>query len=121
MPNLHDQIETDAALFVSTSDFGESVTYYPHRYFGSAAREPRTINALVEREQIAIITDDVETVAPMFRVHVINNSTTGISSSELDLGRDQIAFPKRDGKTAERFTILQLTTQDHGMLVLECR
>ena len=58
---------------------------------------------------------------PSFEVHVANNSTSGISSSELNTGGDEIAFPPRDGKTATRKSVLQLVTQDHGMLVLECR
>jgi hypothetical protein len=121
MPDLRSMIETDAAMFVTTSDFGESITYVPHRYFGEEARSSRTINAVVEREQIAVLTDDVETVAPMFVVHVANNVTTGIASDEIDLGRDRLSFPKRDGTTAETFTILHLRSQDNGMLVLECR
>ena len=81
-----------------------------------AARE---INAIVIREQIANL--DSDTVSPVWQVHVANDSTLGITSSEIDLGGDQIELPPRDGKTAERRTITQLLIQDHGMLVLECR
>ena len=32
-----------------------------------------------------------------------------------------LLWKKFGGKTAQRFSILRITTQDHGMLVLECR
>lgn len=119
---LHDVILSDAAtVFTSTDDFAEVVTYHPRRYFGGADPVPRSINAVVIREQIAVISEDGDTVAPMWQVHVANDNALGISSAELDLGGDQIELAPRDGKTAERRTITQLITQDHGMLVLECR
>jgi len=120
--SLHDMIETDAiTVFTSTDDFAEVVTYYPRQRFGEATPTSRTINAVVMREQIQTIGEDGDTVSPMWQVHVANDSTYGIASSELDLGGDQISFPPRDGKTAERRAITQLMIQDHGMLVIECR
>lgn len=119
---LHDMIAADAVtVFTSTDDFAEVITYHPHRFYGEAARESRSINAVVLREQIQVLTQDGDTVAPVWQIHVANSNTTGISSAELDLGGDQLEFPPRDGKTAERRTITQLVIQDHGMLVLECR
>lgn len=115
-------IEADAiSIFTSVNDFAEVVTYYPRQRFGEAAPIPRSINAVVIREQIQTIGEDGDTVSPLWQVHVANSVTYGISSTELDLGGDQIALPPRDGKAAERRTITQLTIQDHGMLVLECR
>jgi len=115
---LHDVIESDATtVFCNTDDFAEIVTYWPR---GSATG--RTINAVVMREQIAAFDADGGQVnLPSFEVHVANDSTNGISSTELNTGGDEIAFPPRDGKTAVRKSVLQLITQDHGMLVLECR
>ena len=119
---LRDTIETDAeVVFCNANDFAEAVTYYPHRFYGESLRASRSIVAVVFREQIAVLSEDVQTVAPVYEVHVANDSTTGISSEELDTGGDQIGFPPRDGKTAERKTITHLVTQDNGMLVLECR
>lgn len=120
--SLHDMIETDAiTVFTSTDDFAEVVTYHPRQRFGESTPIPRSINAVVVRQQIQTLAEDGDTVSPMWEVHVANKATYGISSSELDLGGDQIELPPRDGKTAERRTITQLTIQDHGMLVLECR
>ncbi len=119
---LRDMIADDAtAVFLADGEFSETVTYYPHRFYGATQRQPRTIKAVVSREQVANFAEDVVTVLPMFEVHVANDSTNGISSDEIDTGGDQIEFPARDGKTAKRFSILRITTQDHGMLVLECR
>lgn len=119
---LQDQIVTDAAtVFCNLDDFAETVTYYPYQYTGDVARDPRVISAVVLREQITVFGEDGDTVTPVYEVHVVNSSTTGISSDELDLGGDQILLPPRDGKTAERKTVTQLTGQDTGMLVLQCR
>lgn len=119
---LRAAIATDAyTVFTSTDEFAEAITYHPHRYYGDAARDSRSINAVVFREQIQVLAEDGDTVLPVYQIHVANDSTYGISSDELDLGGDQLEFPPRDGKTAERKTITQLLTQDHGMLVLECR
>lgn len=119
---LRDEIAADAVrVFCNQSDFAEQVIYRPHRYVGEQVREPRIITAVVIREQIATLVEDVETVAPMFMVHVANDSATGISSEELDIGGDMIEVPQRDGKQPERRTITRLIEQDHGMLVLECR
>jgi hypothetical protein len=119
---LREQIEADAiTVFLNTGEFAELVTYYPHRFYGESAREPRSISAIVVREQIEVLSEDVITNAPSFEVHVANSSTLGISSDEIDTGGDQIEFPPRDGKTAERRTITRLVTQDNGMLILECR
>lgn len=119
---LRAQITDDADLFVDTDEFGESVTYYPRAYPGQTVRASRLISAVVFREQLqAVGQDGGETVLPMFEVHVINNSTTGISSDELDIGGDRIGFPPRDGETAEKRRITRVITQDHGMLILECR
>ena len=116
--SLHDLIESDAAtVFCNTSDFAEAVTYWAR-----GASEGRAIDAVVSREQIVgFDADNNQVNLAAFQVHVANSSTLGISSSELDLGGDQIAFPPRDGKTAVRKSITQLLVQDHGMLVLECR
>lgn len=115
--SLHDLIESDAVtVFCNTSDFAEAVTYYP-RGGGS-----RSINAVVSREQIATFGPDGGQInLPSFQVHVANSATTGISSSELNMGGDEIELPPRDGKTAVRKQIMQLLIQDHGMLVLECQ
>ena len=119
---LRASISDDATtVFLAEDDFAESVTYLPYRDPGAAARSNRVLSAVVIRNQIENISeDDGATVSPQWEVHVHNDSTTGIAGTELNLGRDQITFPPRDGQAAATRTITQLITQDHGMLVLEC-
>ena len=119
---LRAAITSDASsVFLSTDEFAETVTYHPHTYYNATPRSSRSISAVVIRETIAVLGEDGDAVLPVFEEHVANDSTNGISSSEIDLGGDQIALAPRDGKTAERKTITRLMQQDHAMLVLECR
>lgn len=119
---LRDSISDDAAgVFLNNDEFSETVTYYPHRYFGDALRSPRSIKAVVIREEVTTLTENGEVTSPLFQVHVANDDTIGISSVELDTGGDQISFGIRDGEASTRRTIVRLLTQDSGMLVLECR
>ena len=110
--SLHDTIASDAALFTSTSDFGEAATYF------ARGGQSRSINVTVERQGYR---DDDGRTVPFWDVAVANSGTLGISSTELTLGADQIAFPPRDGQDAVRKTIRDILFQDHGMLVLQCQ
>lgn len=106
-----------ATVFCNTSDFAEAVVYWAR---GAVAG--RNISAVVIRQQLQTVGEDGgETLLPVWEIHVANDDTLGISSTELNLGGDQIAIPPRDGQSAVRKTILQLVTQDPGMLVFECR
>jgi len=120
--SLHDTIASDAlSVFLVADDFAEVVTYYPHRFYGESERADRSIRAVVFREGVRQSFEDVVTVVPYFEVHVANDAVNGIASDEIYLGKDQIGFPVRDGKSSERRTITSMTTQDHGMLVLQCQ
>lgn len=119
---LRDAIEADSLkVFLNLGEFAETVTYHPHRAFGQPVRPPRVIRAVVFREDLVTLgEDDGQTVVPQFTVHVKNDNTEGISSTEIDLGADQLEFPRRDGKSPEKRTVLRMIDQDHGMLVLQC-
>jgi hypothetical protein len=112
---LRDMIETDAALFVSTSDFGESVVYRKRN------NTTRTINAVVIRQVAELISDEENRALTVFEVHVINDSTTGITTTEIDLGGDSIEIADRVGKLARPRSIIQIQDQDEGMIVLQCQ
>jgi len=119
---LRNAIVSDALkVFLVVDDFAEVVTYYPHRFFGEEARAPRAIKASVEREQIANFGEDVVTNLPVFTVHVANDPVNGIASDEIDCGGDKLSFAPRDGAAVKTYSIIALTTQDEGMLVLQCR
>lgn len=119
---LRSVIADDATgVFLSVDDFAEPVTYHPHQYFGEVPRASREINAVVLRESVQEFTEDGGVVLPIWQIHIANDATDGIASDEIDIGRDQLAFPAKDGEAATRHTITQLLQQDHGMLVVECR
>jgi len=54
-------------------------------------------------------------------INVRNDSTYGISSSEIDLGRDKVSVPVRIGEAAQERKLDKLISQDAGMMVLELR
>lgn len=111
-----------SSVFLNTDQFAEAVVYSPYNYPGRSARDDRSINAVVIREQIETVGEnDSVTVLPMFEVHVANNVTTGLTGDELDMGGDRLLFPTRDGMAATYHTITRLITQDADMLVIECR
>ncbi len=112
--SLRDSIQTDAAIFVRSTEFGESVIYRPRQ------KSERTISATVFR-QVAESIEDENRSSVVFEVHVINSTTTGISSEELDLGGDAIDLADRTGKTARPRAIVQILDSDEGMLILQCR
>jgi hypothetical protein len=118
---LKDALLNDAKKFMfDTNTFGEQVTYYPHQDYGQAATS-RTIDAIVIRNQIVSYdADGGEAVVPSFDVYVANDSVKGISTTEVNTGGDQIAFPVREGKQAERRNVMHLVEQDHGVLLLTC-
>jgi len=119
--SLADRIVTDAgSVFLNSDHFAESVTYYPHRFHTSAVRAPRTIKAVVTRNQVSVFNPD-EQILTEFEVRVANDAATGISSTELDTGGDQIELAPRTGDTPVKKSIQYLTEHDEGMLVLVCR
>lgn len=119
--SLAERIVSDAAnVFLNSDHFAESVTYYPHRFHTDAVREPRSITAVVTRNQVTQFNPD-EQILEEYEVRVFNDSETGISSEELDTGGDQIELSPRVGETARKVSIQMLTEHDEGMLVLLCR
>lgn len=120
--SLKDEIIADAGrVFLNSDDFAESVVYHPHWYPTDEPRVPRTIKAVVIRNQVAAYTPDGETILPELEIRVANDATTGISGSEIDTGGDQIEVAFKVGGTAEKRSIQMVTESDEGMLVLICR
>lgn len=113
---LKQMMQDDAgSVFLNTDEFAETVAYGA---VGAISR--RSIKAVVFREAIAGTEESGGVVTPVFEVHVANNSTTGISSTEINLGGDVIDFPVRDGLASSTRRIVAITTQDEAMLVLQC-
>lgn len=111
---LRDTIVDDAlTVFTNPSDFAEPVTYT------KATGSTRTINAVVIRDQWGSI-PGTETEAPLIEVHVANDATSGITSSEIVVGQDSLALAVRVGQAATRRFIQRIISHDEGMLVLQC-
>ena len=136
---LVERILSDAnTVFLRQNHFAEELVYY--RGYGLTAdstewtadsseitadatlgSDARTINGIVRRDQLAVVSEDGDTVLPVWHVWVANDSTDGIASSELDLGGDQLVFPPRYGQDEATKRITRLLAHDSGMLLLECR
>lgn len=114
MANEFDQELIDTAPDFLTT-FGETVTYYPK------AGGSRQITAIVSRERPAELEGAPHGRAPRLSVSVANDSTTGISSDEIDTGGDEINLSVRIGETAQRRRITKILSQDAGMMKLELR
>lgn len=93
--------------------FGEPIVYYADNTGGG-----RSINAIVERD-IDVIGESGEVIGQMIVVRVLNNSTTGISSTEIDTGADQISVALRVGESAVRKQIVKVQSTENGMVRFE--
>lgn len=91
--------------------FGETVIYYPDG--GDTARE---ITALVNRDGVEIIAETGEVHARLIEVRVRNDSTAGISSTEIDTGADEIRLPLRVGEGSQRRQITEVLSTENGLV-----
>lgn len=111
--SLRDRLVDDVLAILP--DLGEPVVYRP------ASGAPRTIHALVERlppEDYA----DVEVPGPVVRITVANHHIYGISSAELDTGRDVVDVAVRAGERPVARPIAGLVgPHARGALTLEVR
>lgn len=81
----------------------------------------REIEALISRQPVDDLGDMPVGTSPRLLINVRNDSTYGISSSEIDLGKDLVSLPVRLGEVAQEWKISKLISQDAGMMVLELR
>lgn len=84
-------------------EFGEEIEYY------NLAGDPaRTITAMIQRDGAELLTETGDVSAEMFIVRVANNETTGISTSEIDTGGDEVMIAPRVGEAPRRMSIVKL-------------
>jgi len=104
-----------AACMTKLADSGmtESIVYRP--YGGTA----RTINAAIQRPSLG--DPYMSGAALQFIVTVLNSATSGVSSAELDTGRDQIDIAERPGGTATSRTVHSLISQSSEYLAIGIR
>lgn len=118
MGTLDEVMAIDAEAFVDTDAFGESVTYTRSAKNGGTTR---TIKAVIDRNPPEKISATITTGnKKMYVVVVRNDSTYGISSSQIDLGGDTLTFAaEKIGGDDVTIIIKKIRHQDAAMLTLE--
>jgi len=102
-----------AGLEQCLATHGETVTYVP------SGGEERSITAVVRRLPAGSVPPTGAYAGPTITVTVANDSTSGISHTELNLGLDNIKVSKRPGLTAESRPIAAVLMANAIMLQLE--
>jgi len=93
---------------------GEPVTFFPD---GGGSR---SILAIIDRGGQAAL-PSMRGNAPMTTITVMNNSTTGISSAEINVDCDKVSLALRRGKLPQQRIITKILYEDAGMLQMEVR
>ena len=109
--NLADLI-IESILADDDASPAEEITYTP------ATGTARTVRALVLRRQTA---DYGNSVAPVLSVSVANDATSGISSTEINVGSDTITVAERPGATAVARNMGRLLTINSAYMTIELR
>jgi hypothetical protein len=121
MTVFDDILKADAAAMCNPSEFGEAVTYTP--VMPTASNPIRAINAMVVRHPPRPMNAGPQWIAPRMVIHVQNDSTDGITPTQLDTGGDTITVAYKLGDTAKPYKIQagDGAAVDTGMLTLELR
>jgi hypothetical protein len=95
------------------AQFGESegIVYYPR---GSGS--PRSISAIVTRNNPDIISEVGDVISQYLFVRVLNDETSGISATEIDSGIDMVDVALRTDGHRERRPIVKVTDTSGGMV-----
>lgn len=96
-------------------EFGEPIKYLP------AGGGEREITAIIIREPISPLGGAPHGHGPLTHTKVANNSTAGISSSEVDTGGDKVEIKVKIGQAVQQRPITKILKQDAGMMKLEVR
>lgn len=101
------------SVFTNTDDFAEAFIYY-----AGGGSTGRTIKGVIERD-VQVISDQSIPALATF-ITVVNSDTLGISSTEIDTGRDKVRFDVRLGDTSPQTRqIIEVTDADDGMVRFE--
>ncbi len=93
--------------------FGESIVYLPY----AGGRRP--IVAIVERNPPAIFDASGNAVLPTLTIRVFNSCRSGISSREVNIGKDELQLVLKVGETIPKnFSLMTLMSQDSGVTQL---
>ena len=101
-----------ASVFTNTDEFAETVVYY-----AGGGSVGRAIKAVIERDVQTITDQGIPALATF--INVANDATLGITSTEVDTGRDKLSVSLRLNETAQLRQIIQVTDTDDGMIRFE--
>lgn len=107
-------LAADAANLL-TALGAETITYKP------SVGDARNIGAIVQRPGPRAMDGAPDGIIPALIIHVLNDSTEGISSDELNLGGDKVTVALREGETPVDRAIKALLSVDSAMMELELR
>lgn len=92
--------------------FGETIFYY-----SGGTGSPREIMGIVERD-VQVITDESIPALATF-ITVKNDATLGITSTEIDTGRDKVSIPLRVGEAAQVRQVTRVDSTENGLVRFE--
>ena len=98
-----------------TDVFAETVTYKP------SVGDAREIEAIVVREPAEKTPGMPHGLGPKLKIDVENDSTTGISTDEINTGGDLVNLSVRIGESAQDRAIVGIESQDAGRAIYEVR
>ena len=113
MSDFYDDIKAEmlATVYNSSNDASELIEWWPQGVEGNK----RQIYAVIDRPASAL-SGNVK--APVAMISVLNDSTNGVSSTEIDVGADKWKFSDRYGKTATAHQAKSIDTHDEAEIML---
>ena len=90
-------------------------------YFNLAGDAERTIEGIVERGTFEVISETGDVTSQAVIVKVQNDSTLGISATEIDTGGDELNVALRAGGAAERRAIVRILSDNGGLVRFLCQ
>ena len=93
----------------------KSITYRPRT--GAS----RSIKAIIDYPGPDVIGGLAGGSRPIMDIYIKNDSTTGISSAEVDTGGDKLDVPLRFGLTAARVRVTKIVAQDKAILHIQAQ
>ena len=110
MPTRFAQQFKRTAVHNLVRQFGETIGY------SHANASERLIEAIVVRDQTAILAEIGEVVVNGMIVRVLNDGTLGIDVTELDTGRDYVSVALVADGQPERRSIIQVLSDTNGFV-----
>lgn len=113
MPSRFAQQFSRTGAVTLVHQFGDDLIYY-----AGGIGDGRAIRGMIERSQAPL---DVlgEVMANPIVIRVLDDATTGISSTEIDTGVDLIGVPLRVGEEPQQRQITRVLSTENGIIRFE--